>query len=506
MSILCEKGEKVNMTSDVFASSIGKTSKSKFEIWMKITGIPLALVVFGLLFSMKTPVEVAVQAKMALAVFAMAFVLWVTQAVPTYVSSLIAIVALAITGAWDETSVLGVFGYDVIWLMLAAFIITSGMEKSGFAKRLALFVVSKFGSTAKKALLSLFAVNFLLAFIVPSTTARAALVLPIALMIAKVYKAMPGESNFGRKLMIQQLQVNNISTSAILTATAPQIMAVGYIRDLGGVNVSWTQWFLAGMPIALLAMVVSFFLGELLYRSEVNAPVEEESDGKELSIKDQYKALGRMKPVEIKALVIFLLTVFLWATDSYHVQMFGIQISLVMVAVISAVLFYLPYIGILNWKETKIPWDLMIFSAGAYAAGLSLDQSGAASFLLNKMFGASSLKNISPFVLFMVVIFISSFSHLIFTSKTVRTAILIPAVIAIAQQTGMNPLALALPAALTICDSITLPPHCKPNLIFYSTGYFTVANQFVYGMLVLLAKWLIMGVAFFTWFRVIHIV
>ena len=67
-------------------------------------------------------------------------------------------------------------------------------------------------------------------------------------------------------------------------------------------------------------------------------------------------------------------------------------------------------------------------------------------------------------------------------------------------------LLLALPASFTICDSITLPPHCKPNLIFYSTGYFTVKDQFVYGMLVLVCKWLLFGVAYFTWFRIIGLV
>jgi len=102
--------------------------------------------------------------------------------------------------------------------------------------------------------------------------------------------------------------------------------------------------------------------------------------------------------------------------------------------------------------------------------------------------------------------FIASFSHLVFTSKTVRVVILLPAIILIAQKVGVNPLLLALPASFTICDSITLPPHCKPNLIFYSTGYFTVKDQFIYGMLVLFCKWLLFGLAYFTWFRIIGLV
>lgn len=488
-------------------SSLLKSSgKNQKRDWMKIVGIPVALILFGLIMSMNTPVGMSFQGKTALATFSMALVLWVTQAIPTYAAALLVIVVLAITGGWDQSSIFGVLGYDVIWLMLSAFVITSGMEKSGFAKRLALFVVSKFGKTAKGALISLMVVNFLLAFVIPSTTARAALLLPITMMICKIYNAIPGESNFGRQLMLQEIHVNNIATSGILTATAAQIMAVGYIKDLAGIDVTWGKWFIAGMPIAILTMIASFVIAQFLYPLEVKKPVLTSENGKEKSLAEQYKELGKMSKNEIKALIIFSITVFLWCTDGYHAQMFGLQISLAMVAVVSAVLFYMPYIGFLNWKETKIPWELMIFSCGAYAGGLALDKSGVAAFLLNKVFGSFDLASMNPFILFMIVMFIASFSHMVFTSKTVRTVILIPTTITLATAAGLNPLIFALPASLTICDSITLPPHCKPNLIFYSSNYFTISNQLVYGLLVLLAKWLIMGVCYFSWFRIIGLV
>lgn len=260
------------------------------------------------------------------------------------------------------------------------------------------------------------------------------------------------------------------------------------------------------MPITIISLIVAMIIGRILFPSEVTTPPVEAGEDPNKALKDELKALGPITAVEIKALIIFVLTVFLWATDGNHIQLFGFQMSLVMVAVFAAALFYLPYIGIIDWKETKIPWDLMVFSCGAYAVGLALDASGAASFLLNAIFANFDLASLSPFVLYMIVMFIASFSHLVFTSKTVRVVILIPAIISIAQSIGMNPVVLALPACFTICDSITLPPHCKPNLIFYSTGYFTVKDQFVYGMLVLAAKWLILGVAYFTWFQIIGLV
>ena len=117
-----------------------------FEEWMKIMGIAVALLVFALIYTMDTPIQMTLQGKASLSVFGMVFVLWVTQAVPTYAAALLAIVLLVFTGGWTQKDTLAVFGQDVIWLMLSAFIITSGMEKSGFAKRMALFIVSRFGN------------------------------------------------------------------------------------------------------------------------------------------------------------------------------------------------------------------------------------------------------------------------------------------------------------------------------------------------------------------------
>jgi anion transporter len=477
--------------------TIPRGEKTLFERWMQYLGFPVALVVFGLLYTLPTPDGLTAQSKIAAGVFFGALVLWVSEAIPTYATSLLVVVALALTGAWDEKSILGVFGYDVIWLMLAAFIITSGMEKSGVAKRLALFMVSRFGDTANKALLVMIFINFVLAFVIPSTTARAAVMFPIAMVLAQAYGAIPGKSNFGRLLMIQELQVNNISTSGILTATAPQIMAVGFLKDLAGIQVSWTEWLVAAMPVAIATMLISYFAGLLLYPPEVKTP---KGEGIEAMARE-YKALGPMRPEEWKAVGIFALTIFLWATGPWHIQMFGIYISLVMTAIIAATLFYMPFVGIINWKQTSIPWDLMIFSCGAYAGGMALEKSGAAAWGLENIFKAFDITHLPLVALFAIVMFVASFSHIVFTSKTVRTVILIPAIIGLAKAAGQNPVALALPAAFTIADSITLPPNCKPNLIFYSSNQFSVLNQLFYGLTVLFGKWLILCLASLTWFK-----
>jgi len=480
------------------------SNKSKSEKLMFYFGLPVALLVFATIFTIPTPSGITYGGKVSMAVFAAALILWVSESVPTYLTSLLVIALLSVFGGWGEKNVLGVFGYNVIWLMVSAFIITSAMEKSGFARRLALWIITKFGKTSKTILISLLVTNFFIAFIVPSTTARAAIMLPIVLLIAEAYGVYDGNKNLGKLLSIQGLQANNISTSAIVTATAPQILAIGFIKELTGHDVSWMQWFVASVPIAILTLISSYFLGLKLFKLEtVDTKNANESIG---SIEREYKNLGKMSRIEIKSLCIFALTIFLWSTDKWHLQMFGFKISLVMVAIIAAILFFFPYIGILNWKEAKIPWDLMIFSAGAYAGGISLNDSGVAPWVLNGIFDKIGVENMSFPVLYGVVIFIASFSHFVFTSKTVRTVILVPTIITLANAVGINPVALVLPACFTIADTITLPPHCKPNLIYYSTGLFTVSNQLIYGVLVLLAKWVFLFAASFTWFKILGIV
>ena len=269
------------------------------------------------------------------------------------------------------------------------------------------------------------------------------------------------------------------------------------------------KWFVGSFPIAVLAILFSLFIGGLFYKNERETPPVggdgQESVNAKASLRAQYLELGKITPNEIKAIVIFFLTVFFWVTDGFHFDLFGFQISLVIVTLISGTLFFMPYIGIATWQDAKIPWELLLFSVGAYAVGLALDDSGGASFILNAVFGSVDLAALGFFNLYAIVTCIALFSHLVFTSKTVRTIILIPTVIGIAKAAGVNPLALALPAAFTISDVITLPPQSKPSLIFYSTGYFSVLNQFAYGMVVLFGKWLLLLLASFTWFKIIGI-
>ena len=206
---------------------------------------------------------------------------------------------------------------------------------------------------------------------------------------------------------------------------------------------------------------------------------------------------------EKKAMAIFLLTVLLWATEDYQKAWFGFKISVYMTAVIAAVLCLMPRIGLLTWSEAKIKWDLMLFAAGAYAAGNTLESTKGAQWIMDKVVHGLGLETMSHTAVYIVVIFVCMYSHLIFTSKTVRTTILIPSIIALAQSLGMNPVTLALAASFTLTYTITLPPHSKVNTIYFATGYFSVLDQMKYGLITCFISATIICLSVFTWFQLL---
>jgi di/tricarboxylate transporter len=219
--------------------------------------------------------------------------------------------------------------------------------------------------------------------------------------------------------------------------------------------------------------------------------------------------LGRMGPLssgEKRGLAIFGLVVFLWVTDRFHMAWFGFGVSAVVAAMIGAIVALAPRIGLLKWNDTDIPWHLLIFSAGAYAGGLALDQTGAAQWAIQRIFDSLRLsRNMNFWTVYVVVISLNMYAHFFFTSKTMRTVIMIPMVISIARYLGFSPVSLALPAAFTIDWVIGLPISAKPNLILFTTGQYSVLDQLKYGFVMTTVGIVLLVVAGMTWFRFLGI-
>jgi len=484
-----------------------KRPASKGEDRLRYIGFPLGILIFLFLYLMPTPSGLTLEGQVAIAAFALALTWWVTEPLPTYATSLFLMALLTFFNGWTEDKVLGVFGLEVIWLNILAFILSSTLVKSQLAKRFALWIGIKFGHSSMTILGAFIILQLFLAPFIPATTARTVMVLPVMLVIASIYGSTSGNgNNFGVNLFMQNLQGISIFSSGFITGSTCNIVAAAFIFEMGNQRIYYSDWMIGMLPITIIVMAISWWLGpKFLF------PVKKEDQQPKIEggfdvMRKMLHEMGGFSLPEFKSAGVFLFVLFLWATDRFHVGWFGFEISAVMAALIGVVIVFLPKVGIMKWNDADIPWHVMIFSAGAYAGGLALFESGAARWLVGSAFDAVGLSSdLNFWLVYIIIISFAMYAHLFFTSKTMRSIVMIPIIIAVAQQFGFDPVSLALPAAFTLTWVITLPTNAKPNLILYSTGQFTISDNLKYGLSVATIGVVVMIIAGFTWFRFLGI-
>jgi len=484
-------------------SVVHKRKVNTTERWMTYLGFPGGIAVFLLLYFMPTPAGLTAGGQAVIASFALALVWWVTEPLPTYVTSLCLMALLVFLDGWDSKNVLGVLGFDVIWLNVLAFILSSVLIKTQIAKRIALSLVVRFGSSARPMLLAFVLLQLCLAPLIPATAARTVMTLPIMLVVGAIYGATAEEpNNFGRNLFLQNLLGINICSSGFMTGSTANLIAIAFIANMTGTKIYYTDWMFANLPVVIVAMGFAWWIGPKLLFPLKGATTLPQIPGGIDALRTQLHKMGPVSTQERKGAAIFGIVVFLWITDRFHMQWFGFEIDAVMAAMIGAIITLLPRIGILKWNEADIPWHLMIFSAGAYAGGLALNDTGAATWVVQRIFTQLHFgTDVNFWVVYVIVIAIMMYSHLVFTSKTMRTIILIPFIIALAQQLGFNPIALALPAAFTIDWVVGLPISAKPNVILFTTGQYSVLDNLKYGLVIATLGVVLLTIAGFTWFH-----
>jgi len=483
-------------------SSKTREAQSSTERWMRYLGFPGGILLFLLVFYLPAGAGLSAAAQAGAACFALALVWWVTEPFPTYVTSLVLMFLLLVTRTSNAKAIMDVLGMEVIWLNLLAFILASMLVKTRLAKRMALWLVVRFGHKASWALLAFLVLQLVLAPLIPATAARCVMTLPLMIVVATIYGSTEATPNaFGKNMMLLNLACISVLSSITMTGSSANLIAVGLIQNMGGQRVYYMDWMRVGAPVAILTMVLMWMLGQkLLFRMRPEEQVPQVEGGLEL-VRKQFEAMGPLGFQEKKAIAIFGLVLFLWMTDIFHMRWFGVEISAPFAALLGAVIVLFPRWGILSWAEADIPWHLLIFSAGAYAGGLALDDTGAAEWGVRQLFGGMNLKGVPFGFTYTVVISLMMYSHLLTTSKTVRTLIMIPIIITLAKALGWSPLSLALPAALCIDWVVGLPISGKPNVILFSTNQFSVSDNFKYGMLTCTLGVVILVISGATWFH-----
>ncbi|GHH01874.1 SLC13 family permease [Streptomyces lanatus] len=392
-------------------------------------------------------------ARLTLAVFALATCAWIATPVDDTYIALGAGLALTVTGVISSDTLFGTLGDSTVWLLICAFVLAAAVTRTGLAGRAATFLVG--GARTVRQLVHLTTAALVVtAFAVPATSGRAALALPVFLALAK---ALADRRRLVVMLALLFPTVILLSAVATLIGAVAHLITVSVLWQATGDRIGFTEWLLLGLPLAVASshLAAEAVLLTTTRRADRKGPVRITPE--QIQQHSERPVTGPWSQAEKRCALLLGTVVLLWCSEPLH------RVPPAVVALIGAVVAASPALGTVRLKDAlgTVPWSLLLFMAATMAMGVALADSGAAKWLVEGLPGG-----VSPVWFLAVVIVVSTAAHLVLQSRSARSSVLVPLVVAAAVGAGVNPVAAALASTAAAGFCHTLPASAKPVALF----------------------------------------
>ena len=414
-------------------------------------GLPVA--VFLAVLLAPNPDGLTDQGQRALAVMAMAVVLWATETLHIAVTGMVGILALMLVKAVDDIDVaLYGFSQPVTYFLLGILTLGLAVHRSGLAERLAVYLIRFAGGSPKLLYVQMLAAFAGLTFALPSASTRGAIMVHVYEQVMEhwgVEKTAP----LNRAIMLAMGGLNRLGSTALLAGGITPVVASGLIANFAGIDdFSWTRWFiLMAVPFYLILIFGGLFVF-LTYRSGFTLP-----DGLEAV---ELKA-GPIQAKEIKAGLIALGTALLWFTDFAH------GLPPVVPALIAMTVILLPGVGLLTWREfeSNIGWTNFFVIASSLSLANALIVSGAAAWFADTLVGSVEGLRDHPTLILLAMSGAAALVRVVMPNISGYLSFIIPVAMSTGAALGLNPVVCGL-AVVVVGDSVVYYPASATASVF----------------------------------------
>src|SRR5688572_3478427 len=283
-------------------------AEEAFNTRRRTIGLFLGPAVFlALLFA---PLPLPDPAHRVASILAMMVVFWVTEALPLAVTALLGPVLAVLLGVAPVRTAFASFADPIIFVFIGSFILAEAMFVHGVDRRIAYTALSwKFvGASAPRILVTFGAVTTVLSMWM-SNTATTAMMFPIGLSIVAhlTRTGATGARQFAMVMMLVTSFGASIGGMATPVGTPPNLIGIGMLEKLVGIDVTFFQWMLIGVPI----MVIMFAVTSAQLYVAGGRGVALGPDSTRL-VADELKKLGPVSRGQRNVLIAFGVTVALW--------------------------------------------------------------------------------------------------------------------------------------------------------------------------------------------------
>jgi sodium-dependent dicarboxylate transporter 2/3/5 len=442
--------------------------------------------------------NLSVEAHRLAAIMAAVVILWISEALPMPVTALMGSVACVVMRVAPARDVFAPFADPLMFLFIGSFMIAKAIMLHGLDRRVAYAVLSlrMVGSSPMRILFAFGAVTAAISAWI-SNTATTAMMYAIGMaMLAFMADSAKREGRrldprYATALMLMTSFAASVGGLATPIGTPPNVIGLGFIRQLTGAELPFFKWMIIGVPTVIVLLLTVFFIFRGAGK-EVRAGVDESAR----MLEREHERRGPWSVGEKSTVVAFCVTVFLWVLPGVLALMYGdtspqyqaltARIPEGVAALVGAcLLFILPgdqQGKAITWREAaKIDWGIVLLYGGGFALGVLSFKTGLAETLGKNLLGYLPSSGGTGLLIASTILAVI-LSEV--TSNTASANMIVPVVISIARAAGVDPVEPALGATMGASLGFMLPVSTPCNAIVYGSGYIPLKRMMRYGIVV----------------------
>ena len=358
---------------------------------------------------------------------------WVAGVLPEYVTGLVMVALFTVFGGIQATTALSGFATETWWMLVGAFGLGAGMKASGLMKRMAHAIVRTFPNKFTAQVAGLITANSLIGPLVPSMSAKAAMLEPIALSIGEAL----GYERFGKPMQGLFLAVFTSVRNIGLLAISASVLGYAFLAMLPEETraaFDMLHWAQAALPWFIVATVLNYAAIVAIYR-----PRGKSRDGMFESPSPQSPADERtpLSRHEGQMCAIILISVTLWATEPIH----SINPHLVALAGFACTIAC----GILDIRtlHKAIAWKALVFIGITLGLSGVFAEAGIQNWLVGIIGPAFETLANNPFMLVAGIGLLTVAMRFVIVSEIACLNIAMPFFVPLALAVGINPWVMA---------------------------------------------------------------
>ena len=455
---------------------------------MKKVGLFLGPILFILLLLIDAPAGMKPEAMKVAAVTVLMAIWWITEAVPIPATSLLPIIMYPTLGVMKASEATAPYANQTIYLFIGGFFIAVAMERWNLHKRIALHTIRVVGLSPAMMTLGFMIATAAISMWV-SNTACAMMMVPIGLAVItqvtgksskEILSGSTGlfEMNFAKGLMLGIAYAASIGGVATIIGTPPNTIMVGMMDSMYGVQITFAQWLLFGLPLSIIMMVSTWVLLTKFLFPTGDLKL---SEGRDV-IDREIAKLGTITYQEKVVLGVFSLVAIAWVAGSF------VKISFINDTVIAMMgtllLFIIPSDWkkgefILDWKTAvKIPWDIVLLFGGGFAVAGAFGKTGLAKWMSEQL---TLLDGVSVLIFVLIATLLVVFLTEV-TSNTATATLLVPIMGSAAVAMGVHPFATIIAACVGASFAFMLPVATPPNAVVFGSGAVRIMDMMKAGI------------------------